>query len=847
MAAQAAEYVPGEVIVRFKPSTDADERRQARAAVDGDFGRSLAIPRTQLIEVQGSVPTAVTELERRDDVAYAHPNYIWRMSATPGDPRYGELYAMNKIAAPAAWDVTKGSSGVTVAVIDSGVDMDHPDLNANIWLNPGEGAGKQANGVDDDGNGKVDDWRGWDFTDGDNDPHDGAAAHGTHVAGTIGARGDNGVGITGVNWTVKLMALRVGKDDASINMAAAVDAVDYAGRMGANVVNMSFGGGVSAGQPIPQAQLDAIKRHPQMLFVIAAGNETNDNDGEGKARYPCNFASEPNAICVAATDKNDALAEYSNFGPKNVQLAAPGSSILSTQPLAQIHDDFDTEVPGRWKGFDEPLGGLIAVAPGKWARTTDTKHSGTHSYTDTPGAFTDAFENSGIELTTPVSTIYDTGADGGTHHCYVDFWWRPRPDRNPLISPLAQNFHVDTLDPAFPIANSWFDTATLNMSAFADSWQHANVVFIPGHLLKDKIRVRLRVGIFNVSTGDGVYLDDVKIWCGPPVPPEYKELDGTSMATPHVAGVAALVKAQFPNATPAEIKQRLLGSVEVLPGLAGKVATGGRLNAARALAYAGPPETLLQDGPQGEITDTTPSFAFGVGNAAARVAQFSPGDVNVKFECQVDAAAFAPCTSPYTTPELPLGAHTFTVKALDPGGNADATPETRSFTIVPPDTDGDGVRDPSDGCPTEANATADGCPGPVMSLLKLTPSSFLARKKGASVVAKGGSVVSYALSEPATVAFGVERKYTGRKSGGKCVKQTRKNRQRKKCRLWKSVKGSFIHAGILGSNSFRFSGRLGAPLVPAAYRLTGVATDSAELKSQTQRVGFTIKKTKPKN
>jgi len=805
VAAPAA--VPGEVIVGFKPSAAAAERRVARAAVDGELKRPLRLPRTQLIEVDGSAFKAARRLGRRPDVAYAHPNYIWQMSAVPNDPRYNELWGMSKISAPAAWDVTTGSDAVTVAVLDSGVDMDHPDLNANIWRNPGEaGGGKENDGVDNDGNGMVDDWRGWDFTDSDNDPHDGAAAHGTHVAGTIGARGNNGVGVTGVNWNVKVMPVRIGTDDLAIDVAKAVDASDYAARNGAQIINMSFGGPVAAGQPIPEAQRQAIRRNSDVLFVIAAGNETNDNDAEGGARYPCNFASEPNAICVAATDQQDALAEYSNFGPQNVHLAAPGSSILSTQPLGQIHDDFELDVPGRWKAIRAPLPGVDIFFPNfqnddmDWARTDEKAKSGSFSWHDSPGGQYVPPTNTGFEFSTLLSSIYDpSDLSQGTQHCWVDFDWLPEPGGDVYESGL-HNLHVETSDADFFLADSWLLTVTRqlhNAAHFPNVWQHFNGPIAPLHLLKNRIRLRFRLessaGAPLASPGNGVYIDNVRYWCGPPVPPAYKENDGTSMAAPHVAGAAALVLARRPNATPAELKQALLGSVDVLPGLAGKVATSGRMNVRRALGYTGPPEVSISAGPQGAITDRTPTFTFGVGGGGGAAAGAS--DANVSFQCRLDGSAFVPCTSPVTTPELALGEHSFAVRAVDPGGSA-GSPATASFKIV------DEL--------------------PVLSKLKLKPKRFRPRDKGKSIVKKGGARVSYKLSTSGRVRFKVERRKSGR---------------------FVKVKGKFVHKAKAGRNRFRFSGRLrGSALKAGRYRLVAQARDAAGTKSNFARRKFKIKR-----
>jgi subtilisin family serine protease len=241
------------------------------------------------------------------------------------------------IDAPEAWDRNKGSMSTVVAVVDSGVAWDHPDLSPNIWSNADEIAG---NGVDDDGNGKIDDVRGWDFVDGDNNPWD-YEGHGTHVAGTIAARGNNGVGVTGVAWQASIMALRAADALGFASNATVTDAFTYAAANGARVVNASLGGFAQS-----QAMSDAIADNPSTLFVVAAGNDERDNDATPD--YPCNYTA-ANLICVAATDNKDALASFSNYGVTSVDLAAPGVDIDSARPheTDSFSDGFESGL-GNW-------------------------------------------------------------------------------------------------------------------------------------------------------------------------------------------------------------------------------------------------------------------------------------------------------------------------------------------------------------------------------------------------------------------------------------------------------------------------------------------------------------------
>ncbi|MCC7441446.1 MAG: S8 family serine peptidase [Bdellovibrionales bacterium] len=260
------------------------------------------------------------ELLKEPSVAFVERDQVVRAVASPNDTRWPEQEGMRRLGAERAWDVTQGSPAVVVAVSDTGVALDHPDLRAQLWANPGELPG---NGMDDDGNGLVDDVHGWDYSAGDADPSD-VQGHGTHVAGIIGAEGDNAEGITGLNWRVRLMAVRFLGDDGSGSTADGVKTVLYAAEQGARVLNMSWGGSGHS-----RALADALDHaHARgMLAVAAAGNDTTDTDY--KPHYPSSYES-PTLLSVASSAENGTLSGFSNFGKLSVDLAAPGSSILST-------------------------------------------------------------------------------------------------------------------------------------------------------------------------------------------------------------------------------------------------------------------------------------------------------------------------------------------------------------------------------------------------------------------------------------------------------------------------------------------------------------------------------------
>jgi len=256
---------------------------------------------------------------------------------TPNDPSYPLLWGLNNtgqtggtpdadIDAPEAWDIQTGNPNTVIGVIDSGVDYNHPDLVNNIWTNPGEIDG---DGIDNDNNGYIDDVRGWDFAYNDNDPMD-VRGHGTHVAGTIAAKGNNSVGVTGVAWNAKIMPLKFLNDSGSGSTSNAILALNYATAKGVKLTNNSWGGG-----PYSQALYDAINTAGQQgaLFIAAAGNKSQNNDIT--PFYPASY-NLSNIISVASTDHNDALSIFNNggshYGLTSVDLGAPGSNIYSTTP-----------------------------------------------------------------------------------------------------------------------------------------------------------------------------------------------------------------------------------------------------------------------------------------------------------------------------------------------------------------------------------------------------------------------------------------------------------------------------------------------------------------------------------
>lgn len=335
-------HVAGEVLVKLETGLDraaADSFAQAyQAQVVQEF-RLIGAYRLQLSAGISAAQT-VADLQKDSRVVYAglnHYYYIDTPATMPNDSQFGDMWGLNNtgqtggtpdadIDAPEAWDVETGSADLVVAVIDSGMDLAHPDLAANLWTNPGEIAN---NGVDDDNNGYIDDLHGWDFVNNDNDPSPGSfwcLGHGTHTAGTVGAVGNNNLGVTGVAWELQLMPIKAFEAIGifcAANEADLLAAIEYQTIMNVRISNNSWGGG-----PADPLMEDAI-RATRGVFVAAAGNSANNHDDE--PGYPADYPLD-NIISVAATGDMDELAGFSDYGPTTVDLAAPGVGILSTLP-----------------------------------------------------------------------------------------------------------------------------------------------------------------------------------------------------------------------------------------------------------------------------------------------------------------------------------------------------------------------------------------------------------------------------------------------------------------------------------------------------------------------------------
>jgi subtilisin family serine protease len=666
-------FVPGEILVKFKKWVPEEIRERVFRA----SGVSL-IGSFPTLEIQhlGLPPSASVEealrVYRQDPaVEYAEPNYIIHACQVfpndpafdPENPDYGILWGLYNfgqtvggrsglpgadINASDAWEVTKGGEGVIIAVIDTGVAYSHPDLAANMWTNPSEDPWLDphdpttADGIDNDGNGKVDDWRGWDFVDGDNDPMD-YDGHGTHVAGTIAAVGDNGEGITGVMWKAGIMPLRILNTHGMGTVSNAILAMHYAVEKGARIINVSWGG-----RNYSQALYDAIA-NSDVLFVAAAGNDSLNTDSN--PFYPASYDL-PNIISVAATDPGDTLGSFSNWGPSTVDVAAPGVTIYSTSPSTHsvggsFPDDLESG-PGDWT-----TGGTT-----QWAIVDTQYESPTHCWTDSPlGKYTN---NADSWLILPTVDLSGKRLSRLTYYLHME------------TEAYRDFLYVEASLDGITWTNIYSSGFGYTGSTGGDFVRISDD--ISGYDDEPTVHIRLRLVTDSQNTFDGVYIDDVDItsishtYDGD----EFQFLQGTSMAAPHVSGLAGLLCSAYPALPLEGLRWRILNGTDELEDLTGKVATGGRINANNSLRLPITPSRLSISRVSGTQVDLE-----WVDN--------SPDEEGFTVERRVHGRRYReitridPDTTAYSDTNLEGGAsYTYRIRAFNRYGNSGYSNEART-------------------------------------------------------------------------------------------------------------------------------------------------------------------------
>jgi subtilisin family serine protease len=538
-------YVPGEVLVKYKAHVS-PLRITARHAARG----TKTIRQFHSVSAHHlKLPTGITvqealELYQNDpDVEYAEPNYFRYARSIPNDPDWDKLWGLyntsdSDIDAPEAWDLWTGDSSVVIAVIDTGVAYDHEDLSANMT-------------------------NGWDFIDGDNDPMD-PNDHGTHVAGTIGAIGNNSNGITGVCWTASIMPLRMITSAGLGTVAAEIAAIDYARANGAKIINASLGSDTPS-----DAERDAIiaARNAGILFIAAAGNDGDNNDTGGD--YPASYNLD-NIIAVAATNQNDGLASFSNYGATTVDVAAPGEDIYSTQPARQIiwSDDFEDDDISDWT-----TGGTNAT----WGTTDSESCEGDYSLAESPGS---SYQNN-TNSWSRIPALDLSGNHGVKLDCNL---WGISHDGDYLyVEGSTDGVNYTNLEIILD-SDDYFQSGVFGDYSSAC---HTAIVDLGAYDGKNPVYIRFRFQTNSSTVADGWHIDDIVISAADPAyaADDYQYLDGTSMATPHVAGLAGLIWSRNPGLTYTEVKERILLTSDPLPSLIGKTFTGGRINAYKALNF----------------------------------------------------------------------------------------------------------------------------------------------------------------------------------------------------------------------------------------------------------------------
>ena len=601
-ASHSNPYKEGEVLIRYKEGISSEEVRHTllSASLSDDdvqietFRHLANLTEGRMVHLKSKTLTTealIQKLQSDPNIAYVEPNYLYHPDrvTVPNDPRFGSLWGLNNTAqevngetgkrdadidAPEAWKITTGSSDVVIAVIDTGVDYLHEDLKANIWVNPREIPG---NGKDDDGNGYVDDIHGIDAIHNSGDPMDLTAddgGHGTHVAGTIAAVGNNGKGIAGVSWHTKVMVCKfLGSGGGST--ADAIKCLDYVidqKKRGVNIVatNNSWGGGKAS-----TALKDAIKASNDagIVFVAAAGNGGSDkigDDTDDTPHYPSSYDL-PGILSVAATDQDDTLASFSNYGSVSVDLAAPGTNILSTTPRMYspkqgdlFFDNFEHGM-GKWA-----TGGTNSL----WAVSSDQESfenpkfpvpSPTHFLSDSPGVYYKPDTNSWAMVN------HDIDLSGIQGNVYLGFG-------------SAEYIEGDDCDHAKVEISSdggatWH--SVFDFTGYAYYWINPFNFKIPKAFKTAHFRFRFHMTSDSSVEHDGWLIDNVGI--GTTVRATYTYMNGTSMAAPHVTGTMALLASKYPKKSALALKRIILDSVDRKENLRGKTVTGGRLNLNRAL------------------------------------------------------------------------------------------------------------------------------------------------------------------------------------------------------------------------------------------------------------------------
>ncbi|WP_415061373.1 S8 family serine peptidase [Bdellovibrio sp.] len=553
------------------------------------------------LEKNEPVAAAIKRLQSHEDVEFVQPNYIYHPTAIPDDPHFGKLWGLQNngqkiepinqaqdlikdennpgtagrdISATAAWDIITDCSSVIVAVLDSGAKLDHEDLVNNLWTNPVDGS------------------HGYNPVDGTNDPTDIISGHGTHVASTIAAEGNNSKGSTGVCWKAKIMPVKVLNDLGAGTTANIIAGISYAVSFGAKIINMSLGG--PTGKLDDLAYLTAIGNAENILFIVSSGNGGADgvgdnNDLPNMKQVPCNFSTGlNNVICVGAVDQAFALADYSNYGKTSVQISAPGTNILGLSPTTEIlyEEDFQNgwyqSADANWlrdsteKNLKNPI---------NYDRNSNNYNHNLRSSAYKTYNFPDADK---VLLELSISIDLEKNVD----------YLRLAVDRNVIGTDIFTNPSVHFNEPLqLPgnLTGNW-GIALRKGSSWGPVKDHPTWVLGPAlDISKTCAKTVCTLG-FQLNTNSqnndfGVKIFGIKTHALTSATNSYKIIAGTSMATPHVTGAAALVWAYNPNYSLSDVKEAILNGGTAMNGLKEKTSTGKVLNVMGSLAFIKKPAT----------------------------------------------------------------------------------------------------------------------------------------------------------------------------------------------------------------------------------------------------------------
>ena len=535
-------YIKGELLIRYKKGIDLEKLRKFHESIGSRVIDEIPKRRIQRIRLKEGLTeeeairlyydSGLVDLAEKHALRYPQGSF-------PDDPYITLQWAMEKISAFDAWRVTQGKPEVIVAVIDTGVDYSNPDLSENIWINAAELNGEQ--GKDDDGDGYVDDIYGYDFADNDPDPMD-VDGHGTFVAGIIGAKGNNGMGIAGMCWNVKIMPLKIQDSSGNMLVDYEIKAIEYAKEKGANIINFSIGAKIPS-----QLEYEYIK-NSGILAVCAAGNgyfyspyfisEGIDLDKDKKI-YPACYDLD-NIISVAASTEEDSLASFSNYGKVSVDLMAPGKEITSLKLGSQ---------------YIEAIVRVVSGASG-------------NNYTEyqaNPLEFAGLTGQDGIH-----GILYDCGSGNNLSEFPKDI--------NGNIALIARDQKVTFKEKVKNAISAGAAGAIIYNNE-------------PGNFLGTLSEPGDWIPSVSISKEDGIYLKSI-------CPVEvtlinreredgipYEKRDGTSMSTPFVTGTAALLLSRYPDLNYQKIKDIILKTTKKIPEIKDMILTSGRLNAFQAVCY----------------------------------------------------------------------------------------------------------------------------------------------------------------------------------------------------------------------------------------------------------------------